>query len=259
MTNEDKIVDRVRKLLELANSDNVHEAGSAAKQAQILMSKHNISEAMVSVEADADEQEDLEVDMLHQHGGRQLPSWKGRLGVVMCEVNQCHCYRTEGRDGMELRIIGRPSDAATVRYLFSYVVREIERLTQQESDNRGGAGRTWLNNFRLGAMQEVNNRLREADKEARAAMKQDADAQDDLGTGTALVVVNSAIAKLEERRKEAVVYGKKKLGLVATSGSRSRYDSGARAAGKRAGASIDLNSGGGRAGLGRGNRKALGN
>ncbi len=73
MTNEDKIVDRVRKLLELANSDNVHEAGSAAKQAQILMSKHNISEAMVSVEADADEQEDLEVDMLHQQGGRPSP------------------------------------------------------------------------------------------------------------------------------------------------------------------------------------------
>jgi hypothetical protein len=252
MTEQDKILDRVRKLLELAKSDNVNEAGNAAKQAQILMSRHAITEAMVDVEADDDEaMEEIETGLLHREG-RQLATWKGRLGMVMCEVNQCKCYR----NGPSLRIIGRPSDATTVRYLFSYVAREIERLCAQEADLRGNPGRTWRNNFRLGATEEVNRRLREAHKEARAAMKQEAQDGDTLGNGVALVRVNSALAKLDARQEAAEDYGKRVLKLRKGSGSHSRYDSDGRAAGKRAGASIDL--GGARAGLGSGERRKLG-
>jgi hypothetical protein len=170
----------------------------------------------------------------------------------MAEVNQCKCYRS----GSELRIIGRPSDASTVRYLFSYVVREIDRLTKEESNLRGNPGRTWCNNFRLGAVHEINRRLEEAAREARAAMKKEADDGDTMGTGTALVLVNNAIAKLDDRTAAVEDYGKRKLRLRSGSSSHSRYDAGARAAGKRAGASIDL-SNGGRRGLGSGNRKSL--
>jgi hypothetical protein len=251
-TQQERKLDQVRKLLELANSDNVHEASNAAAQAQRLMSKFQITEAMIEVEADEDEREDLEVDTLHSHDARNLPTWKGQLGVAMCEVNACHCYRT----GSELRIIGRPSDANSVRYLFSYVVREIDRLTAIEARLRGNPGRTWCNNFRLGAVHEVNRRLREAHAEARAAMKREANDGDTLGNGAALVRVNDALAKLDARRDEAVLYGKKRLHLRARSGSRSRYDAGARNAGRRAGASINLNAGG-RAPLGAGARGAL--
>ncbi len=253
---DDKILERVRKLLALADSSNVNEAGNAAKQAQLLMSKHSISEAVVSVAADADEDEDLEVDVLHQIHGKVLPTWKGRLGVVLCEVNQCHCFRSENQQGKMLRIIGRPGDAETVRYLFSYIASEIDKLALRESEARGGAGRTWCNNFRLGAVAEVNSRLREADAEAQAAMKQEADAGDTMGSGTALVVVNSAIAKLDERREEAVQYGKKELGLRSTGPRHSRYDRSARKAGARAGANIDLSQGGGK-GLGAGSKGQL--
>lgn len=253
MTEQEKILDRVRKLLELASSDNVHESASATKQAQVLMSKHSISQAMLDIGMDDDETaEAVEDDLLHRHSSRQMPSWKGRLGVVMCEVNQCKCYR---RHGGALKIIGRPSDAATVRYLFSYVVREIDRLTNLEASYRGSPGRTWCNNFRIGAVTEVNERLREAAKEARADMKRDADAGDSLGNGTALVRVNNAIAKLDDRKQAADNFGKR-IGLRARSGSRSRFDGNARNAGRKAGASINLN--GSRGGsLGSGTRRAL--
>lgn len=236
---EDKITARIRDLLRLSKSDNVHEAGNAAAQAQTLMSRHSITEAMVDVGADADETEEaIEVGLLHKHDAKNMPSWKRSLCNTMCEVNQCHGYS----HGNELRIIGRPGDATTVRYLFSYVSREIDRLADQEAALRGTPDRTWKNNFRIGAMREVNSRLREAFAGVRAKMRQDADRNDTMGNGSALVLVTNALTKLDTRRENAREYGKKKIGLRSIS-RRSKYSEDGREAGKRAGASIDFNRG----------------
>ena len=233
---EEKITARIRDLLRLSKSDNVNEAGNAAAQAQALMTKHSITEAMVEG-ADTDA-ERVEVGLLHTHDGRNMPTWKRTLSRVMCEVNQCHAYKF----GSELRVIGRPTDANTVRYLFSYVSREVDRLADQEANLRGGPGRTWKNNFRIGAVQEVNRRLREAYQGARVQMRQDADRNDTLGTGSALVRVDGALATLDRRRADALQYGREKLRLrMVHRGSRGNRDG--REAGKRAGASIDLNRG----------------
>jgi hypothetical protein len=254
MTDEQqRKLEQVRKLLELAKSDNVNEAGNAAAQAQRLMSRHAITEAMIDVGQDEDEKaEPITSDVMHAHESQNLPTWKGQLGVVMAECNQCKCYRS----GSELRIIGRPSDANTVRYLFSYVAREIDRLTKQESDARGGPGRTWCNNFRLGAVDAVNKRLREAHRDARNDMRREAHAGDTLGTGVALVRVNNALATLDQRVRDVEEYGKRKLHLRSTGHAHTRYDSDARAAGARAGATINL-SNGRSASLGSGSRGAL--
>ena len=47
MTTKDKMVDRVRKLLSLANSANEHEAAAAAAQAADLMVQFEIEAAML--------------------------------------------------------------------------------------------------------------------------------------------------------------------------------------------------------------------
>jgi hypothetical protein len=250
---DEHIVDKVRKLLELSKDpNNVNEAANAANAAQKLMSEHAISEAMVDVSPDEDEREDIEADLLHGGTGKQLGTWKGRLGVVMCEVNQCKCYRS----GSDLRIIGRPSDANTVRYLFSYVAKRIDQLASEEARFRGNAGRTWLNNFRLGAVEEVTRRLKEADAEARRAMRQQAFQNDSNGSGAAIVKVDNALAKIDEQREAVNEFGRRKLGLKRGHKSRTRYDHGARKAGARAGKSIDLQGSG--KGLGAGGRRKLG-
>lgn len=251
MTHE-KIVDRVRKLLALSKSANVNESANAAAAAQKLMTQHNVTEAMVDVSPDEDEK--VEDDVLHVHGPKGVATWKGALAVALCEVNQCLCYKNGG----EIHIVGTPSDANTSRYLFSYVVREIERLCKDESGMRGAGENlsTWRNNFKLGAMTEINKRLRQAHQEAKAAMRQEADASDDMGTGTALMRVNTAITKLDDRMDAAKDYGRRELHLTKGSKSRTRYNAGARSAGERAGAGINLNGGG--PALGSGNRGRLG-
>jgi hypothetical protein len=251
MNAREKAIDKVRKLLELAKSDNVNEAGNAAAMAQELMSKHAISEAMLDVSPDSDEE--IEHDVLHQGYGQNLPTWKGQLGVVLSEVNQCKCFRS----GPALNIIGRPSDANTVRYLFAYIVRQIDKLAIAEANIRGNVEKTWMNNFRLGAVIEVNRRLQEAHAAAKAAMRREADASDTMGTGVALMRVNNALVKMAQHKNAVEAYGKRNLRLRKRSGGKARYDDGAFKAGKRAGATIDLNNSTSKGGLGSGSRAAL--
>jgi hypothetical protein len=248
-----KALDRVRKLLELSKSENVNEASNAAAAAQALMSRHNITAAMaVDVGQDADEREEpTEVDTLHTHSARNLPTWKGLLGMALVGVNQCRCYRS----GNTLKIIGTPSDASTVRYLFTFLAREIDRLCKQETEMRGSPGRTWANNFRLGAVSEISRRLKEAHRKVRSDMKLEADAGDSMGTGAALMRINNAIARIDKRSELAEARAKK-MKLRAGGRSHSRHHTGAREAGRRAGASIDL--GGSKSSLGSGNRRSLG-
>ena len=254
MSEQEKILDRVRKLLELAKSDNVNEAANAAAQAQTLMSRHAIDDAMLTTQT-ADEA--IETDILSAAEGRKLATWRWQLASALCYVNQCKGYAS-GANKSEIRIIGRPSDAAKARYIFTHVAGEIERLCKQEGEARGTPGKTWYNNFRIGAAEVVANRLRQAHREAVAAMRKEADASDTLGTGAALVRVNTAIAKLDTIREDVELYGKTKLHLRSTRSSRHfRNNSDGREAGRRAGAGIGLSPATGGT-LGSGSRARLG-
>ena len=246
---DEKIIERVRKLLELAHGNtSVSEAANAASAAQTLMSRHAISEAMLG-KSSTEPEEQIEQDLLHS--GKQNTTWRGGLAMAICAANGCGVYRQSG----DLVTFGRPSDAAKVRYLFAYVSREIERLCEQESALRGSPGKTWHNSFKNGAVAEISRRISEAASAARAAMRREADASDTLGTGAAIVLVDSALAKLDKRTLAVASYGKLKLKLRKGSSSHSRTDFGAREAGKRAAATINLDNAAGA--LGAGNSKAL--
>ncbi len=85
-----------------------------------------------------------------------------------------------------------------------------------------------------------------------------------MGTGTALALVNTAIAKLDDRAESSAALVQKIINPTGRKGggrshntSAGRYDGSARAAGRKAGAGIDLSTGGSPS-LGSGKRKQLG-
>lgn len=247
----DAIVDRVRKLLELSKSDNVNESANAAKLAQKLMTEHTITEAMIAVKsADGETEESIEEGALHKHSTNSMPTWKMNLGGSVSRANQCRILIGDNY----LTIVGRPSDAAKSRFLFSHVADEIDRLAKQERVELGAPGRTYLNNFRLGAVDAVTGRLYEAEKEARAEAMQKAQSEDTMGTGSPLAIVSKALARIDQRRDESDAYVKANSGGTRQTGS-SAFDGAARAAGRRAGKEIDL--GGQREALGPGQRRRL--
>lgn len=229
------IIDRIRKLLALAQSDNVNESAAAAGAAQRLMTEHQIS--MDAVEKEVVEQVTQDAEPLEENV-RQI--WKRRLAHVLCGCNGCGSVitgdRSFGKNG-KLMIYGRKSRVDTVRYLYAWLVREVERLAQ--AHNRGG-GITWLNSFRSGCVDTVVEKIRAATADT---MKGYLLGASESARSSALVVV--------ERDRAAIEAFKRKMGYVATS-SAQRTDMNARAEGQRAARSINFGSG---PGLGGGPRR----
>lgn len=240
------IIDKVRKLLRLAESPNANEAALAAAKAQRLIDEHNLSAQLLALDA-AEAVPDEPICDFEDKGApletnRRHPRWRTQLAGTIARANGCRVYI----NGENIALVGRPSDAETVRYLFAYLTREVERLCEREG---AGCGVTWRNNFRLGVVYAIMEKL----KEARERFKGEARKQ--ATSDMALMRVNSALARVEERGMDVADWIKTNLKLVSRGGSGGSYDPGAVAAGKQAGKSIRI--GGAKAGLGRGSRGAL--
>jgi hypothetical protein len=248
-TDKKKLVDRVRKLLALGESDNANESAAAMAAAQRLMTQHSIESAMLEEPEEVETPEEPitifdAFDDALDNSTRTKVTWKTRLSVALARHNACKVYLKGGA----IHLVGRPTDVATIRYFYKYCVREVERLTKAQGR---GHGRTWYNNYRLGVVETIGEKLRAMKKDLLGEMREKAN----RSGGTALVLVNNAIAKHEERTKQVTLHVKQNMKLRAGRTSYSRYDGNARQKGRRDGRSINLNGG---KGLGSGTRRKLG-
>jgi hypothetical protein len=248
--NESKLK-QIQKLLRLSkNNTSVEEAALAFKTAQKLMEKYRISEAML--DSTTEEQEEvIEKDVLYSSRGIRLAWWKRTLSQTLAKVNGCKTYASKNRKEKisMIMVVGEPSDASTVRYMYNHIANTIDRLTKEAATLRGSPGKTWCNSFRVGAVEAVCERLTEAHEEAR---KEAMDAVH--GNSTALVRVANAIAKLDKKAVDANKWAQDNVGLQQQY-TRRRIDEGGQAAGRRAGAKINISKGGKK--LGKGTRGYL--
>jgi hypothetical protein len=228
------IIEKVRKLLRLAESPNANEAAAAAAKAQELIDQHNLSAALLALDAGAAEPDEEIEDFTHKGAPLDdqpiLHRWRSYLASTIARANSCRIYMRGG----EIALVGRPSDAETVRYLFGYLAREVDRLCDQDGK---GCGRTWRNNYRLGVVDTIARKLREQRDKFEAEQRKLAAASG----STALVRVNQALVRVEQRGGDVERWMKKNLKLYARSGSSVRFNSSAREAGRAAGRSIAIN------------------
>jgi hypothetical protein len=147
--------------------------------------------------------------------------------MAIAAVNSCKIYRC----GADLKIIGEEGDTQGVRYLYAFLTREITSLGRPY----GGNGRTWTNNWRHGVVDTLRARLKEA-REAAVTT-----AYSEASTGTALIVVDNALAVIKERERH-VERIERQLGLVQGSGRHYRSDHSARDQGRLDGRRININT-----------------
>ncbi len=244
----DRLIDRIAKLLALANNNNsVEEAALAASRAQALMLEHEIDQATVELSDEPPELEDVVMDSIKL--GKTRVSWKADLWYGIAEGNGCQGVTGPGGRGRlaKLYAFGRQSNVETCRYMYQWLVKEVDRLAKQALAERDcpdmGANRRYANSFRAGAAQVIARRL----EDARAATFRQAEAQ---GKGCALVLVKNDMAVV---KREAKDLQRKAWGGVATgSYSRGAVSSGAGYRdGKQAGGGVNLGSGSGQLGQGR--------
>jgi len=178
-----KIESTIRKLLRLAQSPNLHESANAAKRAQFLMEKHRIE---VSLE-DEEKEEFMVGEPLDTND--EVVLWKGHLLDPICDANGCRGFWIKRGRKHLLFCAGPERDCNAVRYLYSYLSQEIERLAGEQIERSGAPNRdTWVHSFRYGAITMITLRLREATEQAWA----EAEAENPL-----------ALAVIEDRMEQA--------------------------------------------------------
>jgi predicted SprT family Zn-dependent metalloprotease len=122
-----RLLERVRKLLALAQSDNQHEAEAAALAAQKLLLKHNLERA------DLSEGSAYSFRQIGRITGR-VSEWERRLGNLLSEhffvdVIWVSAFVPEtGKRGSVLEAIGSPDNLALAAYVYEFMLRTAEQL-----------------------------------------------------------------------------------------------------------------------------------
>lgn len=237
-----KIIDKIQKLLRLSESANVNEAAAAAARAQALMEQHRIDRAILTLGGDGDDQ-----DTIRAHkdapvfSGGKIVQWKLNLADTLCRHNGCTMYINIGQDDAgrplsKVVLVGRSTEVGTIRYMFDYLAAEVNRLCRKLGK---GKGRVWANNFRLGAVATINQRMSEARRQFRRKQRERARAQDT----EALVRLDDALAHIDKAMQRAEEWMKSHVnpsGTRKNSGHQEDWDAWMR--GREAARDINLES-----------------
>lgn len=150
------VLDRVRKLLALATSPNVHEAAAAAAAAQALIERHRLEGLLAAHAAVTGSVTDGREAPLER--ARRLRRWKVALATGLADANGCLAYTAEdARTGETLLLVlGRGEDRAAIAALWDWLVQRLEWLSATEGPGRS---RAWHDAFRVGAAEVVVARL----------------------------------------------------------------------------------------------------
>lgn len=211
--NLDAILGKVRKLRELAaRSTSLAEATTAAAQADAIIQRYRLSEADVEAAGNAPTEAIDSPEEPLWSGGARTDTVAMRLSAVLANHYGCVSYRERTRVGgrtesVVLRLAGRASDVAIVRYMFAWLRSEIERLAQREA----GPARP---SFRHGAVSGIEAAL-------AASMRATVAARTQSGAGAMVLSSRAAeaqawlVAALPEMGKARPVGGDLDVGAFA--------------------------------------------
>jgi hypothetical protein len=154
------IIDKIKKLLALANSNNEFEAALAAAHAQRLLSEHNLGMADIDASHKPDKADKIEME-----APKSLPKWVRHLSFGVCSAFDCQAIHHPA-NGM-LSFIGVGADAQVAAYTFTYLDRTIRKLCgiymkRHLSNTVTGRNRELMRqSYCLGAVSTINARLGE--------------------------------------------------------------------------------------------------
>lgn len=188
-----KVIDRVKKLLALASDKaNEHESALAAIMAAKMMEEYNLAMADV-IEADLKKNKDNLVDepISEVVYNDRFPSWFQQLSCCISRVFDCHVkfdyFYEEGnyQGKRRIKIFGYKPDVEVSKYVFSFVLGQIERLTEEawakisDFEKRYISALSWKKSYREGLVSRLSLEIKTLYK------------KEDIKTssGTSLVVV----------------------------------------------------------------------
>lgn len=171
MTKEE-VLAKVRKLFELSNSPNEHEAALAAAKARELLARYNLSIADLPAEAAVNALAPTEASV---KVGKAVRNWVKGLLFHVAEGFECqHIIRRRKGCNATLSFIGTPADAQVAVYTFQFLFRQLDRFVERalpglKRENRGWSTAALKHAYLDGAVKRVGERFREQADRIRAA------------------------------------------------------------------------------------------
>ena len=160
-TMDQKIIEKLQKLLALAASDNEHEAGLAMSKAEALMREHNLSVADVALNGSGAYVQSEEVAGLT----KAVQKWEAQLGSQIAWAFNGKAIRcTSPEDGWYLTFIAGRTDLTIIVDLFERLRDAVKRMSKAYVARNYFPGARikrhyFLNSYRLGMVQTILNRL----------------------------------------------------------------------------------------------------
>lgn len=155
-----KIIERIRKLLQLLRSSNEHEAAAAAAKAQELLSEYNLS--MDSIKP-GQQSAELRASRAYKKTRQRLETWAFRLASGVASAFDCKYYHDP--DVGETVFVGCEPDPTIASWTYGYLYKTL--LAFASSYMRGPARRlrstksktTARHSYLLGAVLVISQRL----------------------------------------------------------------------------------------------------
>jgi len=204
----DKMIDRVRKLLAMAkDSSSPEESAIAAKRARSLMDQYQITEMdLTSLEDD---------DFGNSNFGLNKKSADRALGIVavaVAKLNDTVVKYDRDNDGkLEIRFDGFLVDAVCAREMLVYLRTEMYRQSERFSEGKSNR-HSYRMGFAAGIVEQVDEIMKE-----REQLK--------MANGTALMVVKNQIVA---EKFGVGVYKKRKTSYRSSDDYNSGYERGKR-------------------------------
>jgi hypothetical protein len=157
---DQKLIDKLQKLLALAGSDNEHEAQLAMSKAEDLMREHNLSVADVALNGSGAH---VQSQKVYGHTATYA-KWEGSLGWTVAKTFNGQAIRiSRGKDeGWFFTFVAGRTDLVIIVDLYERLRETIKRMTKQYmAQHKGHQRRSLLqNSYRLGLLNTIVTRLK---------------------------------------------------------------------------------------------------
>lgn len=141
MSHDETLLKRVKKLLQLANSDNEHEARLAAERAQELLTRHNLTVQDVRRTS-----ADYEMRDASEALGRNMTEAKYVDNIVQrfffVRVFRRGTSKSNGRWQRVTRYVGTPSNVEVALYIRDFLLKEFRVLWQAYKRRTGASAKS---------------------------------------------------------------------------------------------------------------------
>lgn len=173
------LLEKINKLLALANSPNENEAALAAEKATELLTKYNLTLADLGL----GEEEDVTAETVETTS--RYVTWKMLILAGIATANGCRAMRSKSNGNMTL--IGMQTNITVSQRLYEYLTKAVERLAKRHK----GKGRAFLHAFRVGCATRLRHRL----EQLRRDMEEEGIAGNSESIATPAIVVRSMFEK----------------------------------------------------------------